>query len=181
MLEIRPAALSEFSLLPELEAEADQAFGELTPPMAYGDFPPPGTAEDYAGAFHIMVAGRPPVGFVRLEIVDGQAHLEQLAVSPDHAGQGIGRALVAAAKAWAREAGFAAMTLSTFSKVPFNAPFYASCGFVEFPAGMWGPELAALRRKEAALGLDAFGPRIAMRVVLPAGPAVPSERFHTHG
>ena len=82
MFEIRPAALSEFALLPAIEAEADTAFESLDPPMATADFPPPGTAADFAAAFHIMVAGRPPAGFVRLEIVDGQAHLEQLAVTP---------------------------------------------------------------------------------------------------
>lgn len=169
MFEIRPAALSEFSLLPALEADADAVFGELSPPLSYGDFPPPGTAEEYAQAFHIMVVGRPPVGFVRLEVVDGQAHLEQLAVSPENAGQGLGRALVAAAKAWAHEAGFTAMTLTTFSQVPFNAPFYATCGFVELPADSWGTELAALRREEVASGLDAFGPRIVMGIQLGDG------------
>ncbi|MET4003942.1 GNAT superfamily N-acetyltransferase [Arthrobacter sp. UYCu511] len=168
MLEIRPAALSEFSLLPELEAAADQAFGSLTPPLPYGNFPPPGTAVDYAGAFHIMVAGRPPVGFIRLEIVDGAAHLQQLAVSPDYARQGIGRALVAAAKAWAREAGFTSMTLITFKQVPFNAPFYARCGFTELRPEEYGQELAVLRTAEAAAGLDGMGARIAMKAVLPA-------------
>jgi GNAT superfamily N-acetyltransferase len=169
MLEIRPAALSEFSLLPALEADADQAFATLDPPFpsgAPGDFPPPGTAESYAGAFHIMVAGRPPVGFARLEIVDGQAHLEQLAVSPEHGRQGIGRALVTAAKAWALEAGFHTMTLCTFAEVPFNGPFYASCGFVELPDAGLAPGLTALRRAEKSLGLDAMGRRVAMAAEL---------------
>ncbi len=167
MLEIRPASLSEFSLLPELEADADQAFGDLAVPLPYGDFPPPGTAQDYADAFHIMVAGRPPVGFVQLEIVDGQAHLEQLAVSPAFSRQGIGRALVTAARAWAQEAGFSAMTLTTFAQVPFNAPFYASCGFVELPQGEWGPELAQIRAAQIRMGMDSFGPRVAMHITLP--------------
>lgn len=166
MLEIRPAGLNEFSLLPALEAEADALFATLDPPLPHGDFPPPGTAASYAEAFHIMVAGRPPVGFARLEIVDGQAHLAQLAVSPDHGGQGIGRALVLAAKAWALEAGFHTMTLCTFAEVPFNGPFYASCGFVELPEAELTPGLAALRRGEAGLGLDAMGRRAAMRATL---------------
>lgn len=175
MIEIRPAALSEFALLPAIEADADTAFGRLDPPLSTADFPPPGAAEDYAAAFHIMVAGRPPVGFAQLEIVDGQAHLEQLAVSPEHARQGIGRALVTAAKAWAREAGYVAMTLTTFKDVPFNAPFYAGCGFTELPPEQWGPELVAQREREMALGLDAMGQRIAMRTALPAG-HVPARR-----
>ncbi|WP_449373214.1 GNAT family N-acetyltransferase [Arthrobacter psychrolactophilus] len=164
MFEIRPAALSEFALLPALEAEADAAFGTLDPPISVADFPPPADPAEFAAAFHIMVAGRPPAGFVRLEIVDGQAHLEQLAVSPEYARQGIGRALVMAAMAWAREAGFHSMTLCTFAEVPFNAPFYASCGFSELDHRKWGPELAKLRASEA--NLEAIAPRIAMKIDL---------------
>ena len=164
MLEIRPAALTEFALLPAIEAEADAAFETLDPPISIADFPAPDTAEKYADAFHIMVAGRPPAGFVRLEIVDGQAHIAQLSVSPAYARQGIGRLLVNAALAWATEAGFHSMTLTTFASVPFNAPFYASCGFSELPHEQWTPELAELRQREAFL--DAKGARVVMRIKL---------------
>ena len=166
MLEIRPASLSEFALLPAIEAEADGAFATLDPAINSVDFPPPGSAAEFASAFHIMVAGRPPAAFVRLEIVDGQAHLERLAVGSGHDRQGIGRALVLAAQAWAREAGFRTMTLCTFFGTPFNAPFYAGCGFVGLPEPCIGPELAALREMEAQPGLDALGPRTAMKTPL---------------
>lgn len=169
MFEIRPAALSEFALLPAIEAEADTAFERLDPPLDTADFPAPAEAAEYAGAFHIMVAGRPPAGFVRLEIVDGQAHLEQLAVDPVYGRQGIGRSLVRAAQAWAREAGFSSMTLTTFAHVPFNAPFYARCGFVELPESAWGPQLQDIRGREKAAGLDRLGLRIVMVSALAAG------------
>lgn len=164
MLEIRPAALTEFALLPAIEADADAAFEALDPPISIADFPAPDSAEDYADAFHIMVAGRPPAGFVRLEIVDGQAHMAQLSVSPQYARQGIGRQLVSAAIAWATEAGFRSMTLTTFASIPFNAPFYASCGFSELPHEQWTPELAELRNHEAFL--DVKGARVVMRIKL---------------
>ena len=166
MIEIRPAALSEFALLPFLEAEADAAFDSLKPAIDSGSFPPPGTAEEYAEAFHIMVAGRPPLGFVRLEIVDGQAHLQQMAVGGRYARRGIGRALLLAAKAWAHEAGFQRMTLTTFTAVPFNAPFYANYGFSELAQDAWGSDLAEIRRQEQERGLDQLGPRMAMVAVL---------------
>ncbi len=166
MIEIRPAALREFALLPFIEAEADTAFEALRPAIATANFPSPGTAAEFATAFHIMVAGRPPVGFVRLDIVDGQAHLAQIAVTFAYTQQGIGRSLLMAAKAWAQEAGFHAMTLTTFKDVPFNAPFYARCGFVVLPPERWGAELAELRRQEGVLGLDRLGARIAMAVAL---------------
>lgn len=168
MFDIRPAALSEFSLLPALEAAADQVYGSLEPAIPFGDFPPPARPQEYAQAFHIMVAGRPPVGFVRLEIVDGNVHMEQLAVMPEYGRRGVGRALVTAARAWAQEAGFHAMTLCTFADVPFNAPFYASCGFVDVPPESLGPELQALRKREAAMGLDSMGPRVTMEIIFPS-------------
>ncbi|WP_207346197.1 GNAT family N-acetyltransferase [Arthrobacter sp. E3] len=177
MIEIRPAALSEFGLLPFIEAEADAAFDALVPGIDTDSFPPPGTAGEFAEAFHIMVAGRPPVGFARLEIVDRHAHLTQLAVNNEYARQGIGRALLGAAKAWAQEAGFHSMTLTTFRDVPFNAPFYASCGFAALPSEEWGAELRAIRRREAELGLDGLGPRIAMLAALGGRADLLDERF----
>ena len=177
MIEIRPAALSEFGLLPFIEAEADAAFDELVPGIDSANFPPPGTAGEFAEAFHIMVAGRPPVGFARLEIVDGHAHLAQMAVSYEYARQGIGRSLLVAAKAWAQEAGFHSMTLTTFRDVPFNAPFYASCGFSALSREEWGAELRVICRREADLGLDKLGPRIAMVAALGGGAGLQDERF----
>ena len=177
MIEIRPAALREFALLPFIEAEADAAFEGLDPAIETASFPAPGTAGEFAEAFHIMVAGRPPVGFVRLEIVDGQAHVAQLAVHADHARKGIGRALLVAAKAWAQEAGFRSITLTTFKDVPFNAPFYATCGFTALASGQWGAGLAAIRKKEQELGLGSAGPRIAMVATLGGEAALGEDHF----
>ncbi|WP_427018345.1 GNAT family N-acetyltransferase [Pseudarthrobacter sp. P1] len=160
MLEIRPAALSELSQLPAIEAGADAAFGPGSTGICAADLPPAATVAEFAQALHIMVAGRPPVGFARLEELDGAAHLEQLAVLPEWSGQGIGRALVEAAKAWARESGYHTMTLTTFGEIAFNVPFYRSCGFTVLAE--LGPELAEVRAAEQRLGLDALGPRVAM-------------------
>ena len=112
----------------------------------------------------MLVAGNPPAGFARVDEVGGQAHLEQLSVHPDFAGRGIGRSLVEAAIDAARGRGYMSMSLCAFADVPFNAPFYASCGFEEVAEP--GTALAALRAREAKLGLDALGRRIAMRIWL---------------
>ena len=70
---------------------------------------------------------------------------------------------MAAAVQWARHERYPALTLCTFARVPFNAPFYRSCGFSEVePAG----ELAEVRRHEAELGLDSIGERVATRLEL---------------
>jgi hypothetical protein len=68
---------------------------------------------------------------------------------------------------WAAQAGCAEVTLTTFAQVPFNAPFYARLGFTVIDDAVLPAPLAAMRRREADLGLDALGARVAMRRILP--------------
>lgn len=49
----------------------------------------------------------------------------------------------------------------TFVDAPWNGPYYRRFGWCELPATELRPELAAMRRHEASLGLDAW-PRTAM-------------------
>lgn len=99
--------------------------------------------------------------FVLNSWVDGRAHLDQVSVDPTCAGRGLGRELISAAEQWRRERGSSAMTLTTFADVPWNGPYYRRLGWRDLPAAELGPELAAIRRHEASLGLDAW-PRTAM-------------------
>ena len=124
---IRPVHAHELVLLPGIEAAADTLFE----PLGIGPLPGPGTPEDFASALVVLVAGDPPVGLCRIDGMEGGAHLEQLSVHPDHAGQGIGRALLRAGCAWAKAQNFDEITLATYRDVPWNGPFYASEGFVE--------------------------------------------------
>ncbi|OFI39633.1 hypothetical protein BIU82_00760 [Arthrobacter sp. SW1] len=163
MHQIRAAGPSDFACLPAIEDASDTL---LAAALAGPDGGPVPSLPAVTGVPHstaslcVLVAGNPPHAFARLEEVDGQVHLEQLSVHPAHVRQGLGRALVEAALGWARERGYGRMTLSTYRDVPFNAPFYARCGFV--PLAEPGPELAALRRHEQGIGLDLLGPRICM-------------------
>jgi len=102
-------------------------------PLGIGPLPGPGTVAEFAAALVVLVAGDPPVGLCRIDAVGltSSAHLEQLSVRPEHAGQGIGRALLRAACAWAESHGYDDITLATYRDVPWNGPFYASEGFVE--------------------------------------------------
>ena len=50
---------------------------------------------------------------------------------PDHAGRGVGRALLRAGCDWAAARGYPELTLATYRDVPWNGPFYASEGFEE--------------------------------------------------
>jgi GNAT superfamily N-acetyltransferase len=158
-ISIRPVRPEELALLPAIEAAADTMFEQLGP-LGDEPFPGPGTPEEFAAALVVLVAGDPPVGLCRIDRVDAGAHLEQLSVHPEYGGRGIGRALLRAGVAWARERGYDQLTLATYRDVSWNGPFYASEGFVEIgPADDWwvahggSPEEPVLRR---------YGTRIVM-------------------
>jgi GNAT superfamily N-acetyltransferase len=105
------------------------------------------------------------IGFATCEAFEHELHLWELAVRLDAQGKGAGRALIAAVVDEARARGLPAVTLTTFRDIPWNAPFYARCGFVELSDGEWGPFLTLVREKEVEIGLDVAN-RCAMRLAL---------------
>ncbi len=153
---VRPARPDELPELIEVEIAADRLF----PLAGYGETPGPATVEDLQQAACVLVSGDPAVGYARVEVLDGHAHLESLSVRPKYMRQGRGSALVTAAIVWAAEQGYDRMTLTTFADVPWNGPFYAQLGFVELAE--LSPGLAETRAAERDLGLDAMGRRIVM-------------------
>lgn len=155
---IEPATPADLPRLIEVEVAADTLF-EVA---GYGATPGPADLADLTAAELLLVArkGDEPVGYVRVELVEGQPHVESLSVRPRDMRRGIGSALVEAACRWAADHGYRRITLCTFAEVPWNGPFYAKLGFAEVadPA----PALRELRRHEAELGLDAMGRRCVM-------------------
>jgi GNAT superfamily N-acetyltransferase len=71
------------------------------------------------------------VGYVLVDEIDGNAHVEQISVRPDHQGAGVGRALLDRVGTWARDGGRPAITLTTFATVAWNGPLYRHLGFAE--------------------------------------------------
>lgn len=108
-----------------------------------------------------------PVGYVLVDEVDACAHIEQVSVDPLYQGIGIGRALVDRMRAWAIHEGRAALTLTTFAAVPWNAPLYAHLGFVVLSDTEIGPELRAVRDAETARGTDREMARVCMKLAVP--------------
>jgi GNAT superfamily N-acetyltransferase len=153
---VRPVRPGELALLPPLERAADTLFE----PLGIGPLPAPGTVDAFAAALVVLVAGDPPVGLCRIDAIGAGAHLEQLSVHPDHAGRGIGRALLRAAIEWSRATGYDELTLVTYRDVPWNGAFYASEGFVEIgPADEW---LVAHGRAPEEPVMTAGGTRVVM-------------------
>jgi GNAT superfamily N-acetyltransferase len=157
-VEIRVAEDWDLAGLPDLERSADTLFQVA----GYGRTPGPATVEELRAAMLVLVAGHPVCGYLRLETVDGNAHIEGLSVALRSMKRGIGSALVEAACDWAWAAGYSAVTLTTFASVPWNGPFYAKRGFVEL-RGPLPAELAAIRACEQTSGLDLLSDRVAMR------------------
>ena len=155
---IRPARPDDAPELQEIERRAGQRFRDVGMPEIADDEPPsPTVLARYANAGRSWVAvddGDRPIGYVLVDTVDGCAHIEQVTVSPDHQGAGIGRALIDEVHRWARQRRLPAVTLTTFTAVPWNAPLYEHLGFRVLDEREIGPQLRALRDDEARHGLD---------------------------
>lgn len=102
-----------------------------------------------------------PVGFAIFALHEDEAHLEEIDVVPEHAGNDLGRRLIRAVIAQTREAGLARLTLTTFRDVPFNAPFYARLGFRIVDESLLPLRLARIRQAERLNGCE-LAPRVAM-------------------
>lgn len=163
---LRAARPSDAEYIEAIENAADALLRDV---LGAADWPPAetGSARLSAPGFTLVAVegdDHSPVGFVHVLDADGHAHLEQLSVLPSQGRRGIGRALVEAGMEEARARGYSRITLRTYAEVPWNAPFYSSCGFSEsIPEGAF---LRSLLDVEDGLGLDRWGRRVQMTALL---------------
>jgi GNAT superfamily N-acetyltransferase len=168
---------AELPVLQDIQLAAGTAFAEIDMALVATNGPTPlAEFREYHRAGHVWVAidetddktddeveeAGAPIAFLLGALVDGCAHVEQVSVRPDHAGNGIGRDLIEYFADWARAREIGALTLTTFVDVPWNGPYYSRCGFHPIPEADLTPRLRAIRAEETALGLDEW-PRTAMR------------------
>ena len=92
------------------------------------------------------------VGFAQATILDGTAHLDEIDVVPEHMRKGIGSRLIETVCRWARDAGHARITLSTYRDVPWNRPFYERRGFQVVDAQRLTPQLREMVAIEHSRG-----------------------------
>lgn len=164
MITVRLAGVADIAMLPEIELSASQAFlvtehGWMDDAVTGADAYPP-----LIEARSVWVAEKDGalVGFVSAkQLAVAELHVLELAVHLDHQRNGIGRDLMRAAIEGARDRQSAAVTLTTFRGVVWNAPFYRRLGFKTLEAPP--PHLAAILASEAERG---FTDRCAMRLTL---------------
>lgn len=131
---IRVGETADADGLPAVERSAGLRFREI-PELAFladGDDMPVERHRRYIAQGTEWVAlndSGEPVGFLAAEIVGRDLHIWELAVRADFQNRGIGRQLIANASSFSRERGLAALTLTTFANVPWNAPWYVRLGF----------------------------------------------------
>jgi GNAT superfamily N-acetyltransferase len=166
LMRIRTARVTELPALQAIERAAGLMFCDIGMPeiAQYDPWPlPVMTARQDAG--RIWVAANDddePVAYLMADLVDGCLQIEQVTVHPGSARHGLGRALLDHAANRAAAEHLPALTLTTFAHVPWNAPYYARCGFRVLDDPEITPRLQAIRDREAAMGLDRW-PRACMR------------------
>ena len=92
------------------------------------------------------------VGFLAATRIEGVLHILEMDVLPEHQGNGIGSMLIEIAVDAAQNLRCQGLSLTTFSHVPWNRPFYERRGFTEVP-GQFLPHLSGRLEAQRQSGL----------------------------
>jgi GNAT superfamily N-acetyltransferase len=153
--------------MPQIEISGAQAFrGYDVPDEVFHEVSPVERWRPGQAAGTIWVAEDAPGGaliaFLAATRHGDRLHIDEFAVLSAHQGQGLGRRMLTQVIDWARREGLGAVSLTTFRSVPWNGPFYRSCGFED-----WTDDLAADVAAEMARGAaHGLKDRCAMRLTL---------------
>jgi GNAT superfamily N-acetyltransferase len=165
-MHIRVVRADELPALQAIERAAGQPFADIGMAEIADDEPYPLAvlaASERAGLLWVVAdEADEPVGYLMASVVDDCLHVDQVSVHPGSARRGLGRGLLEHAARRAVADRLAALTLTTFASVPWNAPYYLRCGFRILDDAELTPGLRAIRQHEAKLGLDRW-PRVCMR------------------
>ncbi len=155
---LRAATAADFAQLNHIEQAAARIFppgflpaGVLTDKLPFGVLE---QARQQNGLWVIQHTDGTPVGYVVLECIGALTLLAQIDVHPAHGRKGLGAALVNHALAQAQARGVSEVWLTTFSNVPWNAPFYQKLGFCLVDEDSAPEAIRDILRKERACGLE---------------------------
>lgn len=169
---VRLAVERDLPRLPDIERSAAQAFvgtrhgylvdlSHATPPEDWRD------ALDGRTLWVVDDGEGRPVAFLGAEREhDLNIHIYEFDVERSWQGKGLGTLLLRHVIDWARKAGYAALTLTTYNDVPWNAPFYARMGFRILAPDEQPQRIVDILAEEQARNLP--GSRCAMRLDLTA-------------
>ncbi|WP_182358423.1 GNAT family N-acetyltransferase [Tomitella gaofuii] len=162
---IRGARRGDIVAVQAIERRAGRVFSTVGMDAVANDNPPSAvelTRYIEGGRAWVAVdAEDRPTAYVLVDRLEGAAHIAQVTVDPDSARRGLGATLIEHVDRWARAAGLDGLTLTTFTSVPWNAPYYARLGFRQLAPDELTEGLRVVREREYALGLDRW-PRTAM-------------------
>jgi len=156
---LRLARKEDAEHLPAIERAAAQLFAG-DPDLNERDLDSSREVEDFRRLIdkgHCLVAlvENRLAGFLVTEPFRRELHVWEMDVHPDFQQRGIGSGLMRACLIDARNSSFRAVTLTTFSDLPWNGPFYARLGFEEVVALDAHPRLAGELANEVDGGLPA--------------------------
>lgn len=162
----RLATVNDFVTIQKIERAAGQAFRTIGMDSVADDDPVSASAfEGFLtrdGAWVTVADDDSVVAYLLIELLDAAMYVEQVTVHPRSARQGLGAGLLDVASERAADNNLAAVTLTTFRDVPWNAPYYVRLGFAVTTEGQWGSALQHKVATEATKGLDKW-PRVVMQ------------------
>jgi GNAT superfamily N-acetyltransferase len=165
-MDVRAAKLSELSVLQDIERAAGYWFRDVDMAAITEDEPLPlpelARYQQAGRAWVIADTNDTPVAYLIADIVDGNLYIAQISVHPNHARHGLGSRLLEHLAQYAIANHIPALTLTTFTHVAWNAPYYARCGFHTLADSDLTSGLRRIRQQEAAHGLDRWS-RVCMR------------------
>ena len=166
---IRPASLQDAALLSVIEKSAAQLF--RTEPglewLADSDTLPESVLLSHISLGTVWVAQTEAgqlTGFICTEEFDDELHIWELSVHANFQRMGIGKRLMQEAYKHVLSRGLSTLTLTTFSDVQWNAPWYAQFGFQIVTASA-GQRLVRLLDAETKHGLPSER-RVAMQLMI---------------
>lgn len=163
---IRYATIAEVDSIQAIERRAESVFSEIDLPLQLRHGLPLETIVNGISSENLWVSvseNDVPLGFALVEANRLDLHLEEVSVDPDSSRKGHGRALVKTVIKAAADRNFDRVTLTTFSHLAWNRPFYESCGFRVLTDSATEDVLRSKLLEEQNVG---FANRVAMTLVV---------------